>query len=65
MPTDDSIDDLHKPLGQNPKKKKPFVLPIPLVVRTIAGILGLCMAVLVGWLTYFYAWPARSGNRGQ
>jgi uncharacterized membrane protein SpoIIM required for sporulation len=22
-------------------------------------------AVLVGWLTYFYAWPARSANRGQ
>jgi type VI protein secretion system component VasK len=22
-------------------------------------------AVLAGWLTYFYAWPARRGNRGQ
>ena len=22
-------------------------------------------AVLVGWLTYFYAWPARRANRGQ
>ena len=46
MPTDDSIDDLHKPLGQDPKKKKPFALPIPLVTRAIAGVLGLCALML-------------------
>src|SRR5207248_10265311 len=47
---DDSIDDLYKPLGQNPKKKKPFVLPVPPVTRAIAGLLGLCLAVPVGWI---------------
>ena len=52
MPTDDSIDDLHKPLGQSPKKKKRFVLPIPLVTRAIAGMLGLCVAVLAGWILF-------------
>ena len=52
MPTDDSIDDLHKPLGQNPKRKKPLVLPIPVVMRAIAGLLGLCVAVLIGWILF-------------
>jgi polysaccharide deacetylase 2 family uncharacterized protein YibQ len=43
-------DDWQKPLGQKPKKKKPFVLPIPWVTRSIAGVLGLCVAVLAGWI---------------
>jgi hypothetical protein len=50
VPTDDSNDDLNKPLGQSPKKKKPFVLPIPVVMRATAGVLALCVAVLAGWI---------------
>src|SRR6266850_6194387 len=47
----ESIDDLSKPLGQRPKKKKKqFVVPIWLVSRSIAGVLGLCVAVLAGWI---------------
>src|SRR2546423_14386331 len=42
----------HKPLGQDPKKNKPFVLPVPVVMRAIAGVLGLCVAVLVGWILF-------------
>ena len=52
MSTDDSTDDLHKPLGQGPKRKKPFVLPISVVMRSIAGFLGLCVAVLIGWILF-------------
>ncbi|MFL5110227.1 MAG: divergent polysaccharide deacetylase family protein, partial [Microvirga sp.] len=53
MSTDDPTDDLQKPLGQSPKKKKkPFVLPIPVVTRAIAGMLGFCIAVLVGWILF-------------
>ena len=52
MSADDHTDDLHKPLGQAPKRKKRFVLPVPLVMRTIAGILGLCVAVLAGWIIF-------------
>ena len=52
MSADDHTDELHKPLGQDPKRKKPFVLPVPVVVRSIAGILGLCVAVLIGWILF-------------
>jgi len=53
LSTDDPTDDLQKPLGQSPKKKKkPFVLPIPVVTRAIAGMLGFCIAVLVGWILF-------------
>jgi len=48
----DSTDDLNKPLGQTPKRKKRFVLPIPAVMRTLAGVLGLCVAVLAGWILF-------------
>ena len=53
MPTDDPTDDLHKPLGQHAKrKKKPFVLPIPVVMRAIAVALCVCVAVLAGWILF-------------
>ena len=52
MSADDHTDELDKPLGQDPKRKKPFVLPVPVVVRSIAGILGLCVAVLIGWILF-------------
>jgi hypothetical protein len=49
--SDDATDDLNKPLGQRAKKKKKrFFLPMPVVTRTIASVLGLCVAVLVGWI---------------
>ena len=47
----ESTDDLSKPLGQHSKKKKkPFIVPTWLVSRSIAGVLGLCVAVLAGWI---------------
>jgi polysaccharide deacetylase 2 family uncharacterized protein YibQ len=53
LSTDDPTDDLQKPLGQSPKKKKkPFVLPIPVVTRAIAGMLAFCIAMLVGWILF-------------
>ena len=52
MSADDSTDDLNKPLGTAKKKKKPFVLPIPVVARSIAGLLGLCVAVLAVWIMF-------------
>ena len=52
MPTDDSTDDLTKPLGQTPARKKHFVLPIPVAMRSLAGILGLCAALLIGWILF-------------
>ena len=52
MSADEPTDDLHKPLGQTRKKKKPFVLPIPWVTRTLAGALSLCVAVLAGWILF-------------
>jgi polysaccharide deacetylase 2 family uncharacterized protein YibQ len=50
--TDDPTDDLQKPLGQSPKKKKPFVLPVPVVTRAIVAALGLCVTVLAGWIAF-------------
>ena len=53
MSTDEPSDDLAKPLGQNrKKKKKPFVLPMPVVTRAVAGVLALCLAVLGGWILF-------------
>jgi polysaccharide deacetylase 2 family uncharacterized protein YibQ len=48
-----STDDLNTPLGVTQKKKKKrFVLPPGLVARVIAGALGLCVAVLAGWILF-------------
>ena len=54
MSTDatESTDDLSKPLGRRAKKKKQFVVPMWVVSRSIAGALGLCVAVLVGWILF-------------
>ena len=52
MSADDPTDDLHKPLGQHAKKKKSFVLPIPVVTRSLAALLSLCVAVLAGWILF-------------
>ena len=54
MSTDatESTNDLSKPLGLRPKKKKQFVVPMWVVSRSIAGALGLCVAVLVGWILF-------------
>ena len=52
MSTEEPTDDLSKPLGQKPKKRKRFVVPLPLVTRGIAGVLGLCVAVFLGWILF-------------
>jgi len=52
LSADDSTDDLTKPLGQAPKRKKRFVLRAPVVIRSLAGMLALCAAVLVGWILF-------------
>jgi polysaccharide deacetylase 2 family uncharacterized protein YibQ len=53
LAADDPIDDLAKPLGQSAKKKKKhFVLPVPVVTRALAGLLALCVAVLAGWILF-------------
>jgi hypothetical protein len=52
LSADAPTDDLSKPLGQTRKKKKPFVLPIPWVARTLAAALSLCVAVLAGWILF-------------
>jgi polysaccharide deacetylase 2 family uncharacterized protein YibQ len=52
LSADAPADDLHKPLGQTRKKKKGFVLPIPWVTRALAGMLGVCCAVLAGWILF-------------
>ena len=41
-------DDLSAPLGQRPKKKRRFVLPIT-VPQLIAGALTLCLSTVAGW----------------
>jgi uncharacterized protein len=51
-PTQEATDDLSKPLGQSPKKRKRFVVPIPYVTRSIAGVLALCVAVFAGWILF-------------
>jgi len=55
MSTDapESTDDLSKPLGQKKKKKKTHVVvPMWIVSRSIAGVLGLCVTVLAGWILF-------------
>jgi polysaccharide deacetylase 2 family uncharacterized protein YibQ len=49
LSTDLPADDWQKPLGQKPKKK-PFVLPIPWVTRSIAAALAVCVAGLAAWI---------------
>jgi uncharacterized protein len=52
LSTDEPADDLQKPLGQTKRKKRQFVLPIPWVTRAVAGVLGVCVAVLAGWILF-------------
>ena len=49
--TADPTDDLSRPLGRKPKKRR-IVIPLPLVARAIAGALMLCVAVLAGWILF-------------
>ena len=49
---DSSADDLSKPLGRKKPKRKALVIPPWIVTRTIAGVLGVCVAVLVGWILF-------------
>jgi polysaccharide deacetylase 2 family uncharacterized protein YibQ len=44
-------DDLSAPLGQRPKKKKRFALPIT-VPQVIASALTLCVSVVAGWTLF-------------
>jgi uncharacterized protein len=51
--TDESTDDLSKPLGtKKPKRGKFFTIPSWIVARAIAGVLGCCVAVLAGWIMF-------------
>jgi polysaccharide deacetylase 2 family uncharacterized protein YibQ len=50
LSTEEPTDDLSKPLGKSPKKKRSFAIPLPLVTRTIAGVLAACIAVVAGWV---------------
>jgi len=52
LSTEEPTDDLSKPLGQKPPRKKRFVVPLPLVTRAIAGVLGFCVAVFAGWILF-------------
>ncbi len=52
MSTEEPTDDLSKPLGKSPKKKTRFAVPLPLVTRAIAGVLGACVAVVAGWILF-------------
>jgi polysaccharide deacetylase 2 family uncharacterized protein YibQ len=51
LSTEEPTDDLSKPLGQKPKKRR-VVIPLHLVTRAIAGVLALCVAVLAGWILF-------------
>jgi uncharacterized protein len=51
LSTEEPTDDLSKPLGKLAKKKR-FAIPLPLVTRTIAGVLGACVAVVAGWILF-------------
>jgi hypothetical protein len=50
--TEEPTDDLSKPLGQSPRKKRRFAVPLPLVTRAIAGALAACVAVVAGWILF-------------
>ena len=52
MSTEEPTDDLSKPLGQSRKRKRRFAVPLPLVTRAIAGVLGACVAVVAGWILF-------------
>jgi len=52
LSADAPTDDLSKPLGQTRKKKRPFVLPIAWVARTLAAALSICVAVLIGSILF-------------
>jgi len=43
-----AADDLSAPLGQNPKKKRRFRLPVA-IPQVVAGLLGLIVAVFAAW----------------
>jgi polysaccharide deacetylase 2 family uncharacterized protein YibQ len=49
---DGPTDDLSRPLGKKPKRASRFTVPLPLVIRALAGVLGLCVAVLAGWILF-------------
>jgi uncharacterized protein len=51
-PADPAADDLSKPLGKKKPKRKAFVVPTWIVARSIAGVLGFCVAVLAGWILF-------------
>src|SRR5689334_19782989 len=48
----ESTDALSQPLGRKRAKRKSLVIPTRLVSRTIAGVLGVCVAVLAGWILF-------------
>src|SRR5262249_54902632 len=50
--TPEPTDDLSKPLGQKKRKRRSFVVPTWIVGRAIAGVLGVCVAVLGGWMMF-------------
>jgi polysaccharide deacetylase 2 family uncharacterized protein YibQ len=52
LSTEAPTDDLSKPLGKSPRKKRRFAVPLPLVTRAIAGVLGACVAVVAGWILF-------------
>jgi polysaccharide deacetylase 2 family uncharacterized protein YibQ len=52
LSTEEPTDDLSKPLGRSPKKKRRLAVPLPLVTRTIAGVLGACVALVAGWILF-------------
>jgi polysaccharide deacetylase 2 family uncharacterized protein YibQ len=49
LSTEEPTDDLSKPLGKKAKKKR-FAIPLPLVTRAVAGVLGACVAAVAGWI---------------
>jgi polysaccharide deacetylase 2 family uncharacterized protein YibQ len=52
LSTEEPTDDLSKPLGTSPKKKRRLAVPLPLVTRAIAGVLAACVAVVAGWILF-------------
>ena len=51
-PAEPATDDLSKPLGKKKPKRKSIVVPGWIVARSIAGVLGICVAVLLGWILF-------------
>jgi polysaccharide deacetylase 2 family uncharacterized protein YibQ len=52
LSTEEPTDDLSKPLGKSPKKKRRLAVPLSLVTRTIASVLGACVALVAGWILF-------------